>query len=125
MAKSVECFCGCGRILTGSDAKISRKKGGMVIILIEALETYSKPMFAEGDDPEVGQARENIEMLISDGYLIRGELAEMVHRERSARDIDRRGMNRWIKTASKISLNAMRMMDQEMERQGIGPYAEQ
>jgi hypothetical protein len=125
VAKSVECFCGCGRILTGSDARISRKKGAMVVSLIEALETYSKPMFAEGDHPEVVQARENIEMLISDGYLIKGELAEVVHRERSPTDIDGRGMNSWIKTASKVSMNAMKMMDQEMKRQGIGPYAPQ
>jgi hypothetical protein len=107
--------------LSGSDAKVSERRGKAVVMMRMVLEEYTLPML-EGDAPGVPEAKENTQRLIEDGYVLADELAELCHRERSARDFDRRWMNHWMKTASKISRNSMRTLDREMKRQGIGPY---
>ena len=54
----------------------------MVVTLLDALEIYSMPLFKEGHDPNVVEARANVASVMSDAKMLGGELAELVHRER-------------------------------------------
>lgn len=62
----------------------------------------------ESDDPEMIATRENMQQLVSDGHLIESELAEIVHRERSARDSDNKGAKSWLKTSTDIVMQSIR-----------------
>jgi hypothetical protein len=123
VAVTAECFCGCGRVLQGQDAKLSEKQGVMVVQLLDALEAYSLPML-EGNATGVPEARANVESLISDGQRVHSDLAAVVHGELGWSDFDRRGAKRWIKTSAKIATQSIKTLDHEMERQRIGPYEE-
>jgi hypothetical protein len=114
---AVECFCGCGRVLRGSDARIS-KKGERVTNLTGILERITLRTL-EGDDPELAEARANVEHMINDGYLIRQQLAELAHRERSPHDFDRRGFKSWMKVSTSMAKGSFDYVRDEAQRQGI------
>lgn len=65
------------------------------------MENYTLPLL-EGDNPEIIETRLNMESLVADGRAIESELAEIVHRERSVRDFDKRGARSWIKTLLRV-----------------------
>ncbi len=124
------CWCGCGRELKRTQARIA-KRAREAYALTTILEDDLKPIIeavaqpnAPNDDavfvaaaerygvgpdtvrdlyaPEGSQDVRNLEDFIADGEKLTAELLLVAHRELPAQAVDRRLMNGWGKIAGKL-----------------------
>lgn len=87
------CFCGCGRKLNFSERGVS-KRGAEVESYLQFLEAVALPAQRASSHSE-----EDLESFVEDGKDLRDDLADVLHGNLAARDVDRALLYKWLKTA--------------------------
>jgi hypothetical protein len=97
------CWCGCGRELGRSDARIARR-GREAYALVTILQDDYRPLIQGSEERGIGKVGqlEELDGFIAHGEKLTAELLMVAHGELAAAAVDRRLMNGWGKIAAKL-----------------------
>jgi hypothetical protein len=94
----MSCYCGCGRDVSGTRANATNTVAGQIDRLVAMLDGASAvDGFAVAD-----------QAVVPDGQMLLTTLREVLHEERSRKDIDKRGIRTWVSRAHDAELDLTR-----------------
>jgi len=91
-----ECWCGCGRTLGRSESRVAERAFKAEGLVAELRERNQSILATTGTDPV------EFEAFIEYGEQRVAELLRVAHGELPASALDRRGLSRWPKVATKV-----------------------
>jgi len=100
--RKVQCGCGCGRKLTGKEAKASSVAGKLAHI-IDGLDVVVGESVPARDDPGAIDTRRRLAQVTMDGEAIVSELLEVAHGERELPPHRFEEIDAWMDAAIEFS----------------------
>ncbi len=94
----MNCFCGCGRDVSGARGSATNTVAGQIDRLVKLLDGAGAVDGVAVGDPAV----------LADGRMLLATLRGVLHGERSRKDIDKRGIRAWVSRANDAELDLTR-----------------